>query len=212
MIPVDDWTQVHATMPASGRHLWGCVDGDRVWVFSAHRPEIADHLLEHGHFGGKAWRGDRITRFRMSFPRVMARSNQGQREGKERIVGMALRRDALDQILRQAVHWRECPEGHFSTAAQWRLAVRFTQVVVDWAPDSDTSGGDLARMTPRFGLRAQALNRMAKDWVVQVQSLDELAAQWRSATGSVATPRMEALEIPAGCDASRLLWDPDAVS
>ena len=212
MIPLAPWAVVNDQMPPSGRHLWGCVDGEQVWVFCAHRPDIAAFLLDHGHFGGDRWSGDRITRFRLSMPRVMARSSQGQREGKECIVGLALRRDAMEQVLRQAIHWREFPEAHFSTAAQWRLAVRFTQVVLDWAPDSDVSGEDLTRLTPRFGLRSEALRGLGKDWVLDVQSLDDLAVAWRSGLDEVSTPTMQPLSIPRGCDQTRLLWDPDAVS
>jgi hypothetical protein len=207
-VPTAPWSQVSGSLPGDGRVLYACYDSDTVTVFAAHRREIGAWAIEKGRFGGPAWRADRITRFRVSFPRVMARSECGQRPDKEVILGITLRRDRFDAVLRQAVHWREFPDGLYDNQAQWRLATRFSQVVMDWAPDTDASGRDLPRFTVRFGLRKEALAALAADALVGVHNLSELAQAWREAgpDDDPPTPVVRPYPLLEPGMATRLLW------
>lgn len=205
MPPLAPWSEVHESLPTEGRSLAACFDDQTIWVFAAHERAIADYATEHGRFGGKAWMEDRITRFRLSLPRVMARSERGQREAKEGLLAIRLPRDRFDAILRQAVHWREFPDGLYATKGQWRLATRYAQVVMDWAPDCDPFGADLARFTVRFGVRAHTLNKFTREWVVGIDDLTALAEQWRT-SDDPPTPVMRPYPLPEPGLAERLLW------
>ena len=204
------WSEAEAALPKRGRHLCACHDRETVTVFAAHNREIASWATEKGQFGGWAWRGDRITRFRLSFPRVMARSEQGEREGREVALAITLNRRHFDGVLRQAVHWREFPEELFEGRAQWRLATRFSQVVMDWAPDSDPMGRDLARFTVRFGVRNEALTGFSKRWPVTIRSLEEVSEAWRNLQpdDDPPTPLMRPYPVTEPDVAERLLWEP----
>ncbi len=208
-LPLRPWSEVERTVPHVGRPLLACFDEATVTVFAAHRPEIGAWAIDHGTLGGPAWRGDRIARFRLSLPRVMSRSERGERAGKEVLLAIALRRDGFDAVLRQAVHWREFPASIFGTRGKWRLATRYTEVVVDFAPDCAPDGSDLPRMTPRFGVRGHALKAMLSDWVVGVRDLGDLALAWRG-DPDPPTPVLRPYPLAEPEVARTLSWEPEA--
>ncbi len=206
-LPLRPWSEVEATLPPRGRHLLAAFDARTVTVFAAHDRAIGAYAVAEQRFGGPAWADDRTTRFRLSLPRVMARSERGERAGKQAILGMTIRREHFDRLLRQAIHWREFPDGVFATRSQWRLAVRYAQVVVDWAPDCGPDGADLDRLTPRFGIHAPLLRTFATEWIVRIHDLSALAAQWRS-DPDPPTPVVAPYSLPEPALADRLLWAP----
>jgi hypothetical protein len=207
-LPLAPWSEVEASLPKSGRALLACYDDEKVTVFAAHDDAIGAYAVANGQFGGPAWRQDRITRFRTSIGRVMARSWQGQRAGKRSVLGISLKRTAFDSVLRQAVHWREFPEGLYAEPAQWRLAVRYSQVVMDWAPDCDPGGADLDRYCVRFGVRALALEGFCGDWVLAVHDLTALCETWRVGGEDPVTPVLRPYPVPEPALEPRLLWAP----
>lgn len=206
--PLERWSEVHADLPSSGRHLLACYDAETVTVFAAHSHEIGAYAVQHGEFGGSAWASDRTTRFRLSLPRVMARSERGMREGKTKVLGITIRRERFDSALRQAVHWREFPDGLYQTKGQWRLATRYSQVVMDWAPDSAPDGSDLERYTVRFGVRAHLLKSFSSEWIVRVDDLGDLAQMWREDEDPLC-PVMKPYPAPEPGLEARLLWEPE---
>lgn len=207
-LPLRPWSEVEQALPRAGRPVLACFDDTTVTVFAAHRPEIGAWAIEHGTLGGPVWRGDRVARFRLSLPRVMSRSERGERAGKEVLLALTLRRDGFDAVLRQAVHWREFPASIFGTQARWRLATRFTEVVVDFAPDCAPDGSDLPRMTQRFGVRGHALKRLLGEWVVGVQDLGDLAQRWRTESDPP-TPELRPYPLTEPEVARTLLWEPE---
>lgn len=208
-LPMRPWSQVNAELPESGRHLLACFDDDTITVFAAHHPNIGAYAAEHGRFGGDMWRHDRTTRFRLSLPRVMARSRQGVRPGKQAVLAISLARDRVDSMLRQAVHWREFPEGLYDSKGAWRLATRYSQVVMDWAPDCGPDGSDLRRFTPRFGVRAHLLKSFSRDWILGIRDLSDIAADWREADDPP-TPLVRPYPLSEPALAARLFWSPES--
>lgn len=202
------WSEVDRGLPSGGRPLLACFDPEVVTVFAAHQPEIGAWAAANGTLGGPAWAGDRVARFRLSLPRVMSRSERGERTGKEVVLALAIRREGFDSVLRQAVHWREYPAAIFDTPGKWRLATRYTEVVVDFAPDCRPDGSDLPRMTPRFGVRGHALKRLLKDWVVGVTDLTALAVAWRTEPDPP-TPVLAPYPVVEADVARRLSWEPE---
>ncbi len=198
------WSAVNEGLPQSGRHLLACHDADTITVFAAHDEAIGAWAVAKQRFGGAAWKDDRILRFRLSLPRVMARSQRGEREGKERVLALTLSRPHFDAMLRQAIHWREFPEGVYDTRGQWRLATRYSQVLLDWAPDCDPGGADLSRFTPRFGARAMLLKQLP-EWILHIEDLSELAQAWREQDDPL-TAEVAPYPLPEPELAKRLLW------
>lgn len=163
------------------RPLRATFDASRVVVWQAHGAEIADHALAHGRFGGAGWRRDRLTGFRLSLPSLLARSDWGRAEGRERILAVSLSRDGFDALVHQAVLAENDPSV-YPSAASWRLATRYANVTVAWHPDVDLGGVELPWQTPRFGVRDRAMERFSEsivaieDWTGHLSNPSTLAS------------------------------------
>ena len=170
-------------LPLLGRQVLATYDDDSVVVWQAHCPEVARPALDSGHLGGPAWSTDRLSRLRLSLPSLLDRCDWGRRVGRERILAISLKRTGFEAMLRQAAHAAFEPAIYASTAS-WRLATRYTNVVIDWFPDRDTTGAELARETPRLGLRHDALGRFASEWVLAIEDWTEWVVEHRQSRGS----------------------------
>ncbi|MEQ1500635.1 MAG: DUF4291 family protein [Myxococcota bacterium] len=150
------------------RTVLATYDDDAVIVWQAHSDAVADAALRDGGFGGRSWRTDRTTRFRLSLPSLLARNGWATRPGRERILAVRLCRVGFDAVLRQAVHAAMEP-GVYPCRNAWHLATRYGQVTLAWHPDVDPTGAELDHETLRVGVRDGVLARFARDWVVGVE-------------------------------------------
>lgn len=200
-----------ARTPPDPRVVRATFDSDVVVVWQAHSHEVADAALRAGRFGGKAWRTDRVTRFRVSLPSLLARNGWATREGRERILAVRLQREGFDTMLRQAVHAGYEPE-IYATRNTWHLATRYGHVVVAWHPDVDPSGAELGRETLRIGVRDAALERFTREWVVGIEDWTPWVLENRTrACASLPVPMLAPYPLPTA-DRLRLAGrrDPDA--
>lgn len=93
--------------PCERRVVHATFDRSVVVVWQAHSHEVADCALRAGRFGGRAWRTDRVTRFRLSLPSLLARNGWATRAGRERILAVKIQREGFDAMVRQAVQDRK---------------------------------------------------------------------------------------------------------
>lgn len=156
-----------------------------VVVWQAHGDAVADHALATGRFGGPAWRDDRVTRFRLSLPSLLCRCEWASRPGRERILAVHLRRSSFDELLRRAIPAEFDPAAYASTAS-WRLATRFATATVSWHPDCSLQGEHVPWQTPRFGVRDQALQAFATEWVVGIEDATDWVRAHRDAAPGLA--------------------------
>lgn len=208
MVPTAPWSKVQAGLPQTGRPLLACYSDDVVTVFAAHRREIADFALASGRFGGDSWHAGRTTRFGLSFGDIFHHIKGGSDVNEERILAIHLRRDMFDGMLRQVVHWRVFPAGLFQTKAQWRLATRYAQAVMDWRPERGPKGADLERACVRFGVRGHLQKSFNSEWILGVEHMDPLHSLWRSGAAPL-TPVVRPYPVPDPCRTT-LSWDPEA--
>jgi hypothetical protein len=155
---------------AGPRRLLATFDERSVVVWQAHRHEVADEALRRQRFGGELWRTDRVTRFRVSLPSLLARTTWATRQGRERILAVRLARVGFDAILRQAVPAEFDPEV-YPTRGAWHLATRYANVTVSWHRDVDPAGCECGWDTPRMGLREHALRSFTDEWVEGVEDV-----------------------------------------
>lgn len=179
------------------RTLRATFDDHQVIVWQAHRAEIAAHAVATGRLGGPGWRLDRVSRFRLSLPSVLARSEWGQRPGREHILAVALSRAGFDALMNQAVLAAfETPI--YPTRMAWALATRYANVTVDWHPDVDYSGREQAWQIARISVRDRALRTFTdsvvgvEDWSPRLADPDRLALS-------------PAIEYPLSAEQRRLL-------
>ncbi len=174
----EPYTTQKARWPASARHILAHFDAESVVVYQAYSPTIGHFAAGHGYFGG-GFRLDRMSWIKPNFLWMMYRSGWGTKESQEVTLAVRLRRDAFDEILRQAVHSTFMPEVYGSEVA-WRWAVAGSDVRLQWDPDHDPSGSPVERRAIQLGLRGEVLTQYAKDWLLEIQDISDFVREQRA--------------------------------
>jgi hypothetical protein len=177
--------------PRAGRHILAHYDHDTIIVYQAYRPSIADYAIEHQRFGGE-FSLTRMSWIKPNFLWMMYRSGWGTKQDQERVLGLRLRRDFFDQILKSAVASSYGASG-FPTEDAWREAVAVSDARRQWDPDHDPSGNPLARRAIQLGLRGNVLNEYAGKELLEVIDMTPLVAEQRFILASTGT---SALTMP----------------
>jgi len=155
--------------PAAGRHILAQYDDEAIVVYQAYRPAIGLHTAAHGRFGG-GWSRDRMSWIKPGFLWMMYRSGWATKEGQEVVLALWLRRDGFDELLASAV-----PSAHdpvrFPSEADWKRAVKHSDVRLQWDPDHAPGGTPETRRAVQLGLRGEALRRFADDWLLAVEDI-----------------------------------------
>jgi hypothetical protein len=170
-------TQV-APWPRSGRHILAQFDSESVVVYQAYSLAIGHFAARHGYFGG-GFSLSRMSWIKPNFLWMMYRSGWGTKENQEVTLAVRLRRDAFDEILRQAVHSSFLPQVYGSEDA-WKRAVAGSDVRLQWDPDHDPAGKPVERRAIQLGLRGDVLARYAKDWLLEIQDVSDFVREQRT--------------------------------
>ena len=156
--------------PTQGRSILAQFDEQKVVVYQAYCPEIADFVVNHGHFLGGVFSLTRMSWIKPGFLWMMFRSGWATKPNQERILAIALQRFAFDKILSEAVESKFVSQVYCSEQA-WKDAIKASNVRLQWDPDHGPSGEPLSRRVIQLGLRAEVLARYAKEWIISVEDI-----------------------------------------
>ncbi len=205
----EPYTTQDARWPDLGRHILAQFDAGSVVVYQAYNPAIGHFTARHGSFGGD-FSLDRMSWIKPNFLWMMYRSGWGTKENQEVTLAVRLRRDAFDEILRQAIHSSFVPEVYGSEDA-WRRAVAGSDVRLQWDPDHDPAGRPVDRRAIQLGLRGEVLAKYAKDWLLEVRDISDFVREQRANAVApyerLVTPREDAYPV-ADIEVARLLGVP----
>ncbi len=188
-------TQV-ARWPTSGRQILAQFDVESVIVYQAFNPMIGHFAARHGYFGG-GFGMSRMSWVKPNFLWMMYRSGWGTKENQEITLAVRLRRDAFDEILRQAVHSTFVPDVYGSEDA-WSRAVAGSDVRLQWDPDHDPAGSPVERRAIQLGLRGKVLATYARDWLLEIQDISDFVREQRAnatAHERLVTPREDVYTV-----------------
>lgn len=166
-LPTELYTTQLERWPKQGRHIMSHHDDDTLVVYQAYHPEIADYAIEHGSFGGPAFRLGRMSWIKPNFLWMMHRCGWGRKANQERVLGLRLRRSFFDEILMRAVASSHTAS-HLENHAEWKEALRSSDVCLQWDPDHDPNGQNMKRRAIQLGMRGEVLRRFAQEEILEV--------------------------------------------
>jgi hypothetical protein len=179
------------TWPEAGRHVLAQFDEKTVVVYQAYRPTIAEYAVQHQRFGGE-FSFSRMSWIKPNFLWMMYRSGWAQKEGQEHVLAVRVERAFFARCLASAVASSFDPERHASKA-EWKIALRTSDVRLQWGPDHDPSGAPVTRRAVQLGLRGAVLKEYATTAIVRILDVTRLVASERanarSPYASLITPR-----------------------
>ncbi len=176
-LTLESWREQQARWPAEGRHILAQYDEASVVVYQAYRPAIGRYAAQHGRFGGE-FSLTRMSWIKPNFLWMMYRSGWGTKAGQEVTLAVWLRRAAFDALLREAVP-STFTQAIYASYDEWQAAVARSSVRLQWDPDHDPTGHPLARWAIQLGLRGDALERYAEEWLLHIEDISPLVAQQR---------------------------------
>ena len=169
--------QTQNIWPKKGRAILAQFNDDSIVVYQAYRPSIGHFAVENQFFGGDFSLG-RMTWIKPNFLWMMYRSSWGQSEGQEVVLAVRLRRNAFDEILRNAVHSSFAP-GPYANQEAWKQAVKDSHIRLQWDPDHGPTGGKLERRAIQLGLRGPVIAKYARDWILEIEDISDFVAKQR---------------------------------
>ena len=164
----------------NGRAIIADYDDEGLFVYQAFKPGIVEEALRQGTFG-KGFNLERMTWIKPSFGWMLYRSDYAKAHRQEGILKIKLPHEAFLSILRQAVPTAFDRRVH-STEAEWRTALRNTDVRVQWDPDRDWQLRRLSRRAIQLGLQG-AVVRQYVGSIIGLESVTALAHACRRASG-----------------------------
>ncbi len=177
-LATESYTAQAEHWPRSGRHILAQYDDRSIVVYQAYRPEIGRFAAEHGCFGGE-FSFSRMSWIKTNFLWMMYRSGWGAKPDQEVTLAVRLHRWAFDALLVQAVHSSFVPEV-YASRSEWEQQGAASSVRLQWDPDHSTNGAKLERRALQLGLRAEALQKYARDWILSIEDISDFVSSQRA--------------------------------
>jgi hypothetical protein len=161
----------------TGKNIYAQYDAESIVVYQAYNPEIGHFAAKHQYFGGE-FKLSRMTWVKPNFLWMMYRSSWGTASGQEVILAIWLKRAAFDEILSQAVP-SSFQSDMYPDTETWQRAVAQSDVRLQWDPDHNPAGGKVERRAIQLGLRGEAIERYAHDWILHIEDISAFVAEQR---------------------------------
>ena len=140
-------------------------------VYQAYCKEIAEEAVKKGTFGSR-FKMERMTWIKPSFLWMMYRCGWGTKEGQERILAIDIKREAFDDIVRNAVISTYKEELGISHVA-WKEQVKNSDIRCQWDPERDIYGNPLEYRSIQLGLRGKAVYSYVNEWIEHMEDITD---------------------------------------
>lgn len=157
-------------IPQTGKHIIGFQTESEIVVYQAYKPSIAQYAVENQTLGGKDFSFKRMSWIKPNFLWMMFRCGWAEKENQERVLAIWLKKQAFEQILKEAV-LTTFDEETYGTRETWQKLLSEKEVRVLWDPDHDPKGNKLERKAIQLGLKGEALQFFANEGIQYIEDV-----------------------------------------
>jgi hypothetical protein len=150
-------------------------DDEKVIVYQSYRPEIGKFAFQNQCFGG-AFSVHRMTWIKPNFLWMMYRNGWGTKVGQEIVLAIHLKREAFERYLNQAVY-SSFQDDIDESKEDWQIAVKQSNIRLQWDPDHDPFGDKLDRRAIQLGIRNQEIIKYAKEDILEIEDISEFVKE-----------------------------------
>jgi len=152
---------------------------DRIRVYQAFSPVIADAALSAGKFTPPHFNFDRMTWIKPSFLWMMYRSNWATRRNQERVLRIEIRRRGFEWALANSClsHYEKRT---YRDKEHWQTLLRSLPVRIQWDPERDIDLSRLQYRSIQIGLSGEAVQKYVHEWIYEICDLTGLAREIQS--------------------------------
>jgi Domain of unknown function (DUF4291) len=187
------------------RQIHAAFDAIGVVVYQAFEPDTVLEAVRLQAFG-KGFGLDRMTWVKPSFGWMLYRSGYASKPRQQRIAKVTITHEGFATMLADAVPSSYEPE-LFATRSEWDISLKRCQARYQWDPDRDLGIRPMERRALQLGIQGELIRRYAREWIVRVADVTELAHQVRDAVAlrRPPPPVPEELAYPLPADLARRL-------
>lgn len=164
--------------PTHGRSILAQYTDDAVLVYQAYNRAIGEYAVANGKFKGAPGFTSRMTWIKPSFLWMMYRSDWGTAVNQEVVLGIWLKRQAFENILRSSL-----PSSHADVAAVARARTAGSLIRVQWDPDHDPSGAKQVRRAVQIGMKGIDSYEDGSD-IVKIVDMSQFVSEQRANIGT----------------------------
>lgn len=147
-------------------------NADTIRVYQAYSDVIADAALAAGTFVEPSFKMSRMTWIKPSFLWMMYRCGWGRKDdGQRRVLAIDITREGFEWALANSCS----SHPHGLSQAEARALMNDKPVRVQWDPERDIHHRPLGHRSIQVGLRGEAVTRYARDWIMRIDDVTELA-------------------------------------
>ena len=107
---------------------------------------------------------------------MMYRSGWASKENQERVLAIWINKFDFENILQQAVFTSFNP-AFYLTHDDWKEELNQKEVRLQWDPDHNPSGGNLARRVIQIGMRGTVLETFGKHQIKLIEDITEFVKE-----------------------------------
>lgn len=153
-------------------------------VYQAYSDEIANSAIQNNSFVSPPFKMTRMTWIKPSFLWMMYRAGWGSKDDRQkRILAIDITHEGFLWALSNSCLSSFKPE-IFSTKEQWEKQKNISPVKIQWDPERDLLLNKLNYRTIQIGLSGNAVQHYAKEWVIDITDITNLANQIKSEINS----------------------------
>jgi hypothetical protein len=178
-LEIEHYQKQSKQWPLEGRHILAQFTTDTIVVYQAFRSEIGYFAYQYGYFGGE-FSFSRMSWIKPNFLWMMYRCGWATKPEQNVVLAITLKRTAFNEVLEQAVSSTFDPK-LYGTQEAWQLALKQSEVRLQWDPDHDPLGQPLKRKAIQLGLRGRVLKKYAKDWIVSIEDITDFVREQHQA-------------------------------
>lgn len=162
-------------MPQSGQHILAHQKGERLVVYQAYRPSIANFAVNNQRLGGTDFSFNRMSWIKPNFLWMMYRCGWAAKENQERVLAIWIKKDDFIKILQQAVFssFNPC---YYDSYEHWKEELNTKEVRLQWDPDHDPYGNKQERRAIQLGLKGDILNHFNQQ-IVAIEDVTPFVKQ-----------------------------------
>lgn len=151
---------------------------ETIRVYQAYCKEIAKEAVRLDTFGAR-FSMNRMTWIKPSFLWMMYRCGWAEKEGQERVLAIDIKREAFDEIVKNAV-LSTYREDMGISMDEWKCHVKESDIRCQWDPERDIWGNPQKYRSIQLGLRGQAVYNYVNDWIVKIEDITDYVVELKA--------------------------------
>lgn len=192
-----EYLSLREAWPQAGKVILAQYDEQSVVVYQAFNAVTAAYAVEHQQLGGPRYSLDRMSWIKPNFMWMMYRCSWLEADAEQaRVLAIHINRSFFDELLTSAVASSFRASG-LETEAEWKGALRRSEVRLQWDPDHGPSGNKLTRRAIQLGLRGGMLRRFVFDETRRIEDISDFVVQQRAHRADLAKLRVPREQVYA---------------